>query len=90
MFAAALVTFTLATADARTTQIGRGPELNPVMRPIASRPVALYGVKLGGAAVTTWTVAKLRHDGRKKTAWVVWLSVNVAQSAVVIHNWRVR
>ena len=82
--AAALLTFSLAAADAR--QSVRAQELNPIMRPFVSTPAATYAVKLGSAGLTTWIVEHERHQGRTKTAWLLWWGVNVAQAAVVLHN----
>ena len=86
--AAALVTFSLAATDAR--QSVRCNEANPIMRPVVNHPAALYGLKLGSAAFTTWTVETLHKTGRHKTAWLLWIGVNATQAAVVIHNARVR
>lgn len=85
---AALLTFTLAATDAR--QSVKCHEANPIMRGVVSSPAALYTVKLGSASLTTWIVEHERKQGRKKTAWLLWIGVNVAQSAVIIHNARTR
>lgn len=84
----AAVTFSLALTDARQSVQCR--EANPLMRAVVAHPAALYGVKIGGASVTTWIVAHERKAGRRKTAWLLWAGVNAAQGAVVWHNARLR
>ena len=84
--AAAILTFSLAATDARQSVHLGVREWNPIVRQLTQHPAALYGVKLGSAAFTTWSVEKLHRDGRHKTAWLLWIGVNAAQGAVIWHN----
>jgi hypothetical protein len=86
---AALLTFSLAITDARQT-CSPGRELNPIMRPVAGSCAASVATKLGSATLTTWSVRTLHKQKRTKTAWALWIGVNVAQGAVVWHNARVK
>ena len=88
--AAALLTFSLALTDAHQS-VRLGPrEMNPIVRPLTNHPSALYAVKIGSAAFVTWNVARLKKQGHPRWAFTLWLSVNVAQGYVVIHNARVK
>jgi hypothetical protein len=88
--AAALLTFTLAATDATQSVHLGALETNHIVRPLTAHPAALYAVKLGSAALTTWIVEHERKQGRTKTAWLLWIGVNAAQGVVVWHNARTR
>jgi hypothetical protein len=65
-----------------------GREANPAMTAIASNGAALFAVKAGSAAVTTYFAEKLSKKHPKR-AVVLMAVLNTAYVAVVAHNYRV-
>jgi hypothetical protein len=67
---------------------GGAREANPVMGGIARNSVALFAVKAGTAAATTWFAEKLAKNHPRR-ATIMMAVLNTAYAAIVAHNYRV-
>jgi hypothetical protein len=63
-------------------------EANPVMGGIARNGAALFAVKAGTAAATTWFAEKLAKK-HPRGATIMMAVLNTAYAAIVAHNYRV-
>ena len=63
-------------------------EANPAMGAIAKNSTAMFAVKAGTAAATTFFAEKLARKHPKRAA-IVMAVLNVGYAAVVMHNYRV-
>lgn len=67
---------------------GGAREANPVMGGIARNSAALFAVKAGTAAATTWFAEKLAKNHPRR-ATIMMAVLNTAYAAIVAHNYRV-
>ena len=67
---------------------GGAREANPVMGGIARNGAALFAVKAGTAAATTWFAEKLAKNHPRR-ATILMAVLNTAYAAIVAHNYRV-
>ena len=67
---------------------GGAREANPMMSGIARNSAALFAVKAGTAAATTWFAEKLAKNHPRR-ATIMMAVLNTAYAAIVAHNHRV-
>lgn len=83
--------FVAQMLDAHSTQVALSRpgvvEANPLLGPVASRPAALWALKVGAAAATYHLKARLFRSGRHKTAIALAVGEIVAYGIIAHHNY---
>lgn len=65
---------------------GVGKETNPLLRPIAGSPTALFAVKAGTSAAIILVSERLRKNRHPAAAVALMIGVNSAYAIVTAHN----